>query len=172
MCHPAIVPLMTLAITAASTTMSVISQKQQANATEDAMKADYDNKLQAYQEQQKQITAQESNSMVDIQREAMRQQASLRVAAGESGVGGFSMLNILDDVYTQAGFESAKLQQNTDNAREQSARELQGIRANTQSGLNRIERPDYMGAGLQIAGSAVNTYARKQDLDARLKGKA
>lgn len=163
MCNPAlIIPLVTVAISAASATMGVKAQADTARKQKEATKANYDQQAATVALQNKQTNATATDQISERSRQAVRDAAAVRVSSGESGVGGLSVLSLLDSTQFNAGYDSTRIDRNAANNVEQNQRQLEGIRSGAQSRLNNITPPDYVGAGLQIAQTAVSAYGQHQ----------
>jgi hypothetical protein len=158
MCGPLLIPLVTLAISAAGTAMSYSQQASQAKKQEQAIRADQENRYAAMAEKNNQTVRQEAGALLEVRRQQQREAASARVASGEAGVTGVSMDSILNDTFMQAGFESSRIIADTQARLKQNELEAKGIASQSESAYNSINRPSAVAAGLQIAGSALKAY--------------
>jgi hypothetical protein len=174
MCVAAI-PLITLAISAASTVATVSAQQQQAQATADAQNA-YNR-----QSEQNAITARNANlANLEVTRNqayqdtleqvgkddlARRQaQATATVAAGEAGISGLSVDALLRDLAGQAGYDNATAYENYLRTDQRINVARENTQNNYESGLNsirqpQIQSPNWLGAGLKIGQSALDSYS-------------
>jgi hypothetical protein len=127
-------------------------------------------------EQQVQINAQAVDQMSEVARKALREQAQVRVAAGESGLAGITMDRLINEPFVTAGMDIATIEANRASALKQSQLNLEGIKANTQSQLNNAytqaskrnpepsyNGPSWLGAGLTIAGQGLNAYSEYEN---------
>lgn len=134
----------TLAI--ASTAAGIVSQVQSAKRQEAAIR---DQLVVAEAE----INDKASGEINDRLREARREQARIKVAAGEAGLKlGGSIDLLLQDSMMQAGLSNERTLGNRE-------RETANARAEANSMLSRVERPTLLGAGLQLATAGMNGYA-------------
>ena len=165
MCAPPLIMMgVSLAISAASTGIQMAAQKDTARKQRAAMEADYANKQEAAKAQADQTYAANSEQASERTRQARREESAARVAAGESGLAGNSVMSLLDSTQFNAGYDIARIDKNNANALDQQTRELKGIKANTASNINNIRQPDYIGAGLKIAGDAMTSYSQYDKL--------
>ena len=163
--YPAIIGVV---IAVASAAASAAAQAKAARAADAAAQADYQNKVAAMAEQTAQIEEAATEDVSDRARQQRREASSLRVAAGESGVGGLSVEGLIDDTRVQAGFDTARVEKNKQNQLDQTHRSLQGIRSQTVSKVNNIKLPNYVGTALQIGGSVAGGIASQNATDAKL----
>lgn len=157
-----------LVISIAASAASYVQADQAAKRQEKAIRASADQSQAVVADQKQQILSQEASNLFDIKRAQTREDGSLRAAAGESGLGGISMASILNDTTMQAGFESSRVNSDTEKALKQNALEAKGLATQASSNINQIQRPSAFGTGLQIAGSAVSAYSQHKALDAKL----
>lgn len=173
MCEPVTITTTTamyisLAMSAASAVAGVVAQK----SASDMQDAQYEqNKLNAQQAfadnikqtnlQMEQADVQEADKQNAVMREGARRRATATVAAGEAGVGGISVQNLMND-FTAAenrlvGASEMQKQWNRTGAQLQ----LQGAGTTMQSRINSVQRGsgvDYFGAALKLGGAAYDTY--------------
>lgn len=97
----------------------------------------------------------------------MIEQARMRVSAGESGIAGNSVDSLLGGSMFNAAESIAGIQRNTQNTKTQASYDAKGVHAQNKSQANAIKQPDWIGAGLQIAGGY---YGNKDKIDAEVKG--
>jgi hypothetical protein len=161
MCAPAlIIPAITLAVSAASATLSAKAQADTSRKQKQAVRNNYEQQAATVAVQNKQTQAATTENVSERSRQALRDSAAVRVSSGEAGVGGLSVLSLLDNAQFNAGYDATRMDRNGANRIEQNQRQLEGIRSGAKSSLNNITPPDYIGAGLQIAGSAVDAYGQ------------
>jgi hypothetical protein len=138
MCEPASIIMIATAVYGAYTTRQ--NAKKQEKATRQAAK------IRSEEEY-----AQKSAQANERHRLARAEKARLRAMSAESGVGGLSIADVLDNVDMQAGMDIATIGGNEYRAQ-------RGLSADTQSRLNSIEQPDYVATGLQVAGYGYQGY--------------
>ncbi len=145
--------------------LSFVNQLQAANAQADAIEANYRQQMESTAEQQRQNNAAAAQQMSERAREAQIERARLRVLAGESGLSGVSTDRIENASRFNEGYDIATIEANRLNASKQITNEAKGIRAQSQSKLNTIDRPSLIGTGLQIVGSIAQTGAETERLN-------
>lgn len=163
------VEIAALVIAAAGAGYSGYQASEQADDAKEAAELQLQLQQDAIDTQNEQLSAQVAEEMSDNARQARREAAALRVAAGEAGVGGVSLQSLLSDVSAQTGFENSRTQRNLDNQIEKNSLDLQGFQLNSATKVQTAEarRTDALvGTGLQIAGLGV------QGLEAYNKSKA
>lgn len=144
MCEPVTI-MTTLAI--ATTAASIVSEVQSAKAQEKAIRAQLE-------QTNTEINQKASAEVNDRQRAARREQARIKVAAGEAGLQlGGSIDQLLSDSLMQAGLSHERTSQNREN-------ELLSANAEANSMLSRVERPTILGAGLRLASAGAQGYAQ------------
>lgn len=180
MCEPATISLalggLAIATSAATGIVSYIGQSQQAEAqasyqaqlaqarnqeiVENAQLAQESYLQQAHQLNLRQQQEDERASQ-DIQQtrlEAAQARAMTRVAAGESGVAGLSVDNLLRDFYRQEDVFNESVRRNRDFSRLQTQEDMKGLRAQAQGRIASVRpylpepiiRPNLLGSALQI----------------------
>lgn len=134
------------ALAVAGTAASVVSQVQSAKRQEAAIR----DQLATTQNE---INDKASAEVNDRLREARREQARIKVAAGEAGLKlGGSIDLLLQDSLMQAGLSNERTIGNQE-------RELTAARAEANSMLSRVEKPTILGAGLQLATAGMNGWS-------------
>lgn len=107
---------------------------------------------------QKEIDNKATAELNDRQRAARREQARIRVAAGQAGLQlGGSIDTLLQDSLMQAGLAGERTLDNR-------AAEQRNVAAEANSMLSRVERPTLLGAGLQIASAGMNGYSQGKSM--------
>ncbi len=143
MCEPVTI-MTTLAV--ASTAASIVSQVQSAKRQEAAIR----DQLAVSTEE---INDKSTAAVNDRQRAARREQARIKVAAGQAGLQlGGSIDMLLKDSLMQAGLDEERTNDNR-------ASELSNVRSEANSMLSRVERPTLLGAGLQLASAGMSGYS-------------
>lgn len=151
-----------LAIGIGKTVFGYIGQRQQAKQAEAAYLQDYNNKVATQQLQADQLNAQASEEMTQRARQARIERSRLRVAAGESGVGGLATERLINNASFQEGYDVSRIEANRQNKIKQNNLETKSIHARAQSNLNSISRPSLLGTALQIAGSIGGVAAENE----------
>ena len=106
----------------------------------------------------KQIDQKATAELNDRQRAARREQARVKVAAGEAGLQlGGSIDLLLKDSLMQAGLAAERTNQNADNERLNATAEANSM-------LSRVESPTILGAGLRLATAGMQGYASGSNL--------
>lgn len=156
MCEPTVL----LGLSIVSTLATLADTAQQANANEDAINADANNQAKAIEEQQTQITKKATDEMQERSQQAAIERGRLRAIQAESGLIGNSQDRIIGESYFNESTDIASIEANRKAEIQQSNTQLQGVATRTQSNLNSIKQPSYLGAGLQI-GTAVAGYKQR-----------
>lgn len=99
--------------------------------------------------------------LADTAQQAAIERGRLRAIQAESGLIGNTQDRIIGESYFNESTDIASIEANRQNEITQSNRQLQGVTTSTQSRLNAIKQPSYLGAGLQI-GTAVAGYKQAQ----------
>ena len=148
MCDP--ISMTVLAVTTAAA--SVVGQIQSAKYQQKAIDA----QLEQVNDQIDKAETAELNERLRVQR---KEQARIKVAAGEAGLslGSPGIESLLMDSLMQAQLSAERASLNSDLDRDKGAAE-----ANAMS--SRIERPTALSAGLQIASAGMNGYAAGTNL--------
>ena len=134
---------------------SYMQQNQQAKSQGKAARANYDQQMLTYQEQQTQVNKNSIDQMSQRARENMIQAARIRAVSGESGLAGNTNDRILNENSFNFGTDVSSIESNRLAQQRQLNNEAKGIRAGTQTTMSQIQRPSLIGTGLQIAGEAV-----------------
>lgn len=166
MCEPTTI----LAIASvASTVGSLAAQSSAADAQAATNQRQYENTMRAYRE-----NVNQTNLMQQQEREGSMQkleannlaarsaQATATVAAGENGISGLSVDALLGDLSMKQGRYNSSVTTNFDRAESAIQAQRENVYANAASQINGLQTPaapDYLGAGLKIAG-AYNDYSK------------
>jgi hypothetical protein len=162
MCNPALaVGLLSAGLGVAQTVASYSAQRQES-------KTNADNSVQAWKNNQEQITQREMQEQ-DALRQKQTQQniqeaqalADTQVSAAASGVSGISVDNLLQDVSRRADANRETEQTNTDMVISQLKQQRKGINSDAQSRINSVPEPSPLSliAGIGSAGiSGFNSY--------------
>ena len=188
MCEPTTLVAASLALTAASTAATVYSQQQAADAQAATNQRQYDNQMAAYNaniaqsntdlanlNRLKQQEAEDASAKkIGVNAEARRDMAKATVASGEAGVSGLSVDSLLAELGGKAGNANTNIETNylrRDNALEMDRSNIYTTKTNnwaqTASAINSLKtptQPDYIGAGLRIAGAGVQYQTSMNDI--------
>lgn len=148
----------------ATSVLGFVQQRGAADAQAAAIQANHEQQMRAYEEQQRQNNAAAAQQMSERAREAMIERARLRVIAGESGLAGISTDRIENQSRFNEGYDIASIEANRSNSAAQLYNEARGLRAQSQSRLNSINRPSLLGSGLQIIGAVAGAGAEQERL--------
>lgn len=155
MCEPTSIMV---GLTALSTVLAVKGQQEMAKQQEDSIEESARLSNETTQKQYNQIQEQNTDEVSQVARAAMVEQARMRVAAGEAGIAG----NTVDAAMGNSEFNAAEaiagIGKNTRNNLSQSYLNARAGDAQYKSQMNSIKQPDWVGAGLQIAGSVAGNY--------------
>ncbi len=144
MCEP--VSIMT-ALAVASTAASIVTETKAAKVQEKAIRSQLE-------QTNLEINQKASAEVNDRQRATRREQARIKVAAGEAGLQlGGSIDLLLQDSLMQGGLSNARTMQNREN-------ELLNANAEANSMLSKTESPTILGAGLRLATAGAQGYAQ------------
>lgn len=168
MCEALTMMAASFAIGAVQTVTGFVGAQQQADAQNQRVKqnqeAAQESLRREYEQAQTREIQEEEAAAVqkqDIAREARAARASTLVAAGEGGVSGLSVDNLLADVYQQESTSFDRIDQNTGFMSDNLKYEMRGLKAKAQDRINSMpwnQGPSPFAAALKIGGSALNTY--------------
>lgn len=188
MCEPTTLVAASLALTAASTAATVYSQQQAADAQAASNQRQYENQMAAYNaniaqsnmdlanlNRLKQQEAEDASAKkITANAEARRDMAKATVASGEAGVSGLSVDSLLAELGGKAGNANTNIETNylrRDNALEMDRSNIYTTKTNnwaqTASAINSLKtptQPDYIGAGLRIAGAGIQYQTSMNDI--------
>ena len=160
------------ALSAASTAASFVQAQQQADAQTQMHNINQQTALENYQRQtydagarQLQENEAAGMEMVDRQIQELQQASSAQAQIGETGLGGFSMSALMNQVMNEASQDALRTGVNRDWSVAQIGREKEGIRSTAIGQMNSTTpgvRPSALTAGLQIASSGLNIYSQKK----------
>jgi hypothetical protein len=142
-----------LAISALTTVVSVQSQAQSAKAQQNAINEGWLRDMEAANVQQQQINASSAERSFERVREARQEMASARVGAAESGIGGLLAGRLEAEPVTYAAQDLSTIETNRRAGIDQSLLDRDARSAKYRSAYAGVEKPNYLGAGLQIAGA-------------------
>lgn len=149
MCDPISMTIAAVATTA----VSVVSEIQAAKAQNKAIAAQFE-------QQQKEIGQKQVAELNDRARQARKEQARIRVAAGEAGLQlGGSIDGLLMDSLTQNSLANERINLNTETQRNASVAEANSM-------YSRVQQPTILGAGLRIATAGAQGYAAGKGMQA------
>ena len=159
----------TFALAAASTAASFAQAQQQADSQTDMHNINQKTALENYQRQtydagarQLQENEAAGMEMVDRQMQGLRQASSAQAQISETGMGGFSMSALMNQVMNETSQNVVRTGVNRDWSAAQIGREKEGIRSTSIGQMNSTTpgvRPSALAAGLQIAESGLKAYS-------------
>lgn len=150
-----------LAMSAGSAVLGLISQANNADAQESAVRANAAAQAEQTKQQYTQINQQATDKMSARAREALIEQGRLRTVSGETGLAGISADRIQAESQFNAGTDMASMNVNRVSALEAARLGAQANVAKSMSQLNSIAQPNIAATGLQIAG-AYGSYRTEQ----------
>ena len=160
------------ALAAASTAASFAQAQTQADAQTEMHNINQKTALENYQQQtydagarQLQENEAAGMEMVDRQVQGLQQASSAQAQIGETGLGGFSMSALMNQVMNETSQDALRTGVNRDWSAAQIGREKEGIRSTSIGQMNSTTpgvRPSALAAGLQIASSGLNIYSQKK----------
>ena len=160
------------ALSAASTAASFVQAQQQADAQTQMHNINQKTALENYQRQtydagarQLQENEAAGMEMVDRQIQELQQVSSAQAQIGETGLGGFSMSALMNQVMNETSQNVVRTGVNRDWSAAQIGREKEGIRSTAIGQANSTTpgvRPSALAAGLQIASTGLNIYSQKK----------
>lgn len=169
MCNLAIA---TFALSAASTAAGFMQALAQADVQTQMHNNNQKTALENYQRQtydagarQLQENEAAGMEMVDRQIQGLQQASSAQAQIGETGLGGFSMSALMNQVMNEASQDALRTGVNRDWSVAQIGREKEGIRSTAIGQMNSTTpgvRPSALAAGLQIASSGLDIYSKKK----------
>ena len=159
----------TFALSAASTAAGFMQAQQQADAQTQMHEINQKTALENYQRQtydagarQLQENEAAGMEMLDRQMQGLQQASSAQAQIGETGLGGFSMSALMNQVMNETSQNVVSTGVNRDWSVAQIGREKEGIRATAIGQMNSTTpgvRPSALALGLQIANSGLNAYS-------------
>lgn len=158
MCEPTTAAMMI--ISAATTAANIAAQNRQAAAEEKAAnEAAYQDYL-TLQDRMYQDSNRFNLQALERQRQAARDRAQIAVAAGEAGVGGNSLLRMLNQSLFKQAYDIGIHQANLESARAQTRAQAGRVAATHQSRIAsaRAKRVNPFLGALQIGSSAYQAY--------------
>lgn len=160
-----------IAVAAAGAAASYDSGQRQLYATTKAAHDNQEIQNKQLEEQRQQIAKQAANDETERMRASQQETSKLRVISGESGALGITSDRLLQDSKFQEGSDIATIEANKVSALKQT--DLTGLsnyNQNTSTVNQAANRaPTLLGTGLQIAGSAANTYMGYRAATAKVK---
>ena len=154
MCDAAYISMAQVAIGAVGQSRAVSANAHNAiEAQAAAMAGLQEQTLQYEQATTDQMTARARQAMADVGR--------LNAVFADTGLSGNSQERIAHVTEGEAIADETTLERNVSNRASQATAEANAIRARTLTQINSVPRTSALGAGLQIAGYAVNAYDKK-----------
>lgn len=159
-------------LSAASTAAGFMQAQQQAEAQTQMHNINQKMALENYQRQtydagarQLQENEAAGMEMVDRQMQGLQQASSAQAQIGETGLGGFSMAALMNQVMNETSQDVVRTGVNRDWSAAQIGREKEGIRSTAIGQMNSTTpgvRPSALAAGLKIASSGLDIYSQKK----------
>lgn len=155
-----------LAITAASTLASLEQQRQAANAQDEYNQRQRQNTIKAMNDNMAQIelakqqaSEQAGQKIFENDLQARKAQATAKVSAGESGIGGLSVDALLAELDGSRSRYDQSVKSNLDDTVTNLNSQRTNINNSAISAVNQLRTPaapDYIGAALRIGSSVAN----------------
>ena len=159
----------TFALATASVATSFIQAQEQADAQTQMHNSNQKAALENYQQQTydagaRQLQENEAAGMEMVGRQVLglRQASSAQAQIGETGLGGFSLSALMNQVMNETSQNVVRTGVNRDWSAAQIGREKSGIRSTAIGQMNSTTpgvRPSALAAGLKIAGSGLSAYS-------------
>lgn len=164
MCSPATsalaMPIASAVFPVMSTVLQTSSQNKAANRYNRSIERGYEHQMATMQDQRRQMGHQQRQEESEISQMARREAARLAVVAGESGASG----GVLDRLMTESRMSKegaiGQSRTNLQNALVQTDREAHAARIQMRNQGD--PGSSWSGAGLQIAGKALDVYANSR----------
>lgn len=169
MCTP--IAAASFGINAASIAASYVGQSRMAKAQETYQQKQGTAALEAYRQnlaalglKRQEDAASASDQLQQAQREAIQARSSAFTAAGEAGISGNSVDALMRDFTARELNFRSNTATNLKSRSGQIDREMLSVQAGAQSQVNQaktpVAKPSLLGAGLQLGGSALDTYSK------------
>lgn len=157
MCDPVSAAITLAVVSTASTVGGQIAASKNAKAQQRAINAEH----QRVAEENRDVASAE---MFDQMRAARREQAKIRTAAGEAGLGlnSGSIEGLLFDSAMQMELQGSRTMANLESR--QAANDAQA-----ESMMSQVQKPALLGAGLQVAGAAASGWSGIQNAKLQVK---
>ena len=157
MCEPVSLAIAAGVVATASTAGQMIAASKSAKAQEKAILAQRENVL----EENKNAASAE---LFDQARAARREQAKIRTAAGEAGLGlnSGSIEGLLFDSAMQMELQGSRTLSNLESRND-------AVHDEVEASMSQIQKPTLLGAGLQVAGAALSGYSGVQNSKLQIK---
>lgn len=161
MCNPA------LALMAAATLYQTQQQAKLADQQEESVKKSGEIQQAAIDEQGRQDAAATGEQMSEAAIAARQAHARLMSVAGEHGIGGGTSLDAQSqEIDANNATDLATMASNLGRRATQRGLDGSGVAAQTNSRLNQIQQPDWIGAGLKIGSAYFASQAAAEKPDA------
>lgn len=156
MCVAAASPfqLLMIGLSTVSTLVDYAAQREYNARLRNSYLENYYQQLNDLQAQRQEIKQSTQTELASVARDALARRGHIRAAAGEAGVSGLIVDQLLQDVDAQAGFAEGNVIAQGNRQLAQSYRSGQGLYAQTKSKLNQVRDPSLLGATLKIVGDA------------------
>lgn len=157
MCDPVSASIALAVVSTVGTVGQVVAARKTANAQEKSIRLQHERVAEENRDAA-------SAEMFDQMRAARREQAKIRTAAGEAGLGlnGGSIEGLLFDSAMQMELQGSRTMANLESRNASND-------ADAESMLSQIQKPTLLGAGLQVAGAAASGFAGIQNSKLQVK---
>lgn len=157
MCDPVSASIALAVVSTVGTVGQVVAASKTAKAQEKSIRLQHERVAEENRDAA-------SAEMFDQMRAARREQAKIRTAAGEAGLGlnGGSIEGLLFDSAMQMELQGSRTMANLESRNASND-------ADAESMLSQIQKPTLLGAGLQVAGAAASGFAGIQNSKLQVK---
>jgi hypothetical protein len=159
MCEPTTLMVGMMAISAASTAIQYMDQKQAAEGQEAIIQDGYAQEQQQTLRQYQENTSVAQENTSDRHKEQLVEEGRLKAIGAESGLQGVSNDRQVADANNQGDKDIATIFANLQRSNEQVHSGGMSKQSSANIQMAGVKRPSGLGAGLQIAGAAVNAYS-------------
>jgi hypothetical protein len=148
-------------ISMASTVAQTAGQAQTYRANVNAANTAYVDQVTGIGERQHQMDQAAVDQMTQRSRQGMEEVAAVQAIFADSGMSGNSQDRVVADAQRASSRDLTTMERNRDLVRQQSSSEVAAAGATRTSRINSVAHPNFIGAGLQIAGSYVDYQSRQ-----------
>ncbi len=174
MCEPTLIAGLSFAIGAAQSVMQYQAASAQAAQQNALYEVNKQNSLNAFTDNQKQLTTRQIQEEESAGAEKFNQSletkkalATEQVAAGEAGISGLSLEHLMRDIQGRSDRYNDRVDENRDWAVTQLQMEKKGQGYQTLDRINSVQKavkPSYASVGLRILGSGVDAMTSYKKL--------
>jgi alpha-glucosidase (family GH31 glycosyl hydrolase) len=150
------VPIALAIASAAASTMQTMSTAKKAQKSEDQNFINASKTANLANEETDRKAIEEKSART---KEGMLERSRLAVLQGESGLTGNSFDRTETESMFNLGTDIASIESNRDSKAKQQHLQSKGLLAKSKSRRNAITKPDFIGAGLSIAGAGVDAWS-------------